>query len=214
MLKHILLLIAPTIMIFLGLVVLNNVLITFLLFYGWLLFIPLVIRFWDKESRYRIMLPLSKKSIVVGIISGLVCLFSIYGFVSYFPVIDITHLKILLEEWDFSGTKVILFVLVLILINPFLEEFYWREFIYTRLLNGLGTVMSILITSLFYSLYHLIIVIEIFTFPFNVLAILPVFLAGIMWGIFRYKLNALTASIISHCLADIGIMLVYWTIVA
>lgn len=213
MIKQIILLIAPTIMIFLGLAVLNNVLITFFLFYGWLLFVPLIIRFWDKKSRYRVMLPLTKKNIVVGLISGLVCLFSIYSFVSYFPVIDITHLKSLLEKWDFVGAKVILFVLVLVLINPFLEEFYWREFIYSRLLDSVGNIMSIFIPSFFYSLYHLIIVIEIFTFPFNVLAILPVFLAGCMWGIFRFKLNSLTAPIISHSLADIGIMLGYWSII-
>ncbi|WP_144513998.1 CPBP family intramembrane glutamic endopeptidase [Bacillus sp. FJAT-22090] len=215
MFKQILLLFAPTILIFIGLSIMQNVLITFFLFYGWLLFVPIIITFWKKTNRYQIRLPISKTSIIIGIISGLICLAAIYGFVVIFQssVLDIPQLQRLLEKWDFSGTKVILLVLVLVLINPILEELYWREFMYRRLFLKVGNVLAVMITAIFYSMYHLIVVIAIFSFPFNVLAVIPVFLAGIMWGIFRIKLGSITAPIISHCLADIGIMLVYWHII-
>ncbi|WP_391116548.1 CPBP family intramembrane glutamic endopeptidase [Psychrobacillus sp. L3] len=215
MLKHIILLIGPTIMIFIGLSLLHNILITFFLFYGWLLFIPLIIVYWNKENSNRILISLSKKSTLVGVVSGLICLIAIYSFVFIFQssVLDIPQLQQLLEEWDFSGKKVVLLVLVLVLINPILEEFYWREFMYGHLVLKLGNVKAIMITSIFYSLYHLIVVMEIFSFPFNALAVIPVFLAGIMWGIFRFRLKSIAAPIISHCLADIGIMLVYWNII-
>lgn len=215
MTKQIILLIGPTVMIFIGLPLLHNVVITFFLFYGWLLFIPLLANYWNKGSRNRVLLPLSKKSILVGVMSGLICLSAIYGFVFVFQssVLNIQELRQLLVEWDFSGAKVLLLILVLALINPILEEFYWREFMYKRLLQDVDNVKTIMITSIFYSLYHLIVVMEIFSFPFNVLAVFPVFLAGIMWGFFRIKLNSIAAPIISHCLADIGIMLVYWNIV-
>ncbi|WP_342598679.1 type II CAAX endopeptidase family protein [Psychrobacillus sp. FSL H8-0483] len=215
MIRQIILLIAPTAMIFVGLPILDNVTITFFLFYGWLLFIPLIVSYWNKEFRYPIQLLFSKRSIVVGISSGLICLLAIYGFVTIYQssVLDIAQLRSQLIEWDFIGRKVILLILVLILINPILEEFYWREFIYNRIFPKMGSVKTIVITSFFYSLYHLMVVIEIFSFPFNALAVIPVFLAGIMWGIFRFLLNSITASIISHCLADIGIMLVYWNII-
>ncbi|TQR14689.1 CPBP family intramembrane metalloprotease [Psychrobacillus soli] len=213
--KQILLLIAPTILIFIGLSFMQNVLITFILFYGWLLFIPLIIRFWKRKNRTHIKSPLTKKSIMVGVISGVICLVSIYSFVLFFQssVLDIPQLRQLLKEWDFNGAKVILLVLVLAFINPILEELYWREFMYSRLFIKIGNVLAVMITAIFYSLYHLIVVMEIFSFPFNVLSVIPVFLAGIMWGIFRIKLNSIVAPIISHCLADIGIMLVYWNII-
>ena len=152
---------------------------------------------------------------LVGIISGLICLVAIFGFVVIFQssIIDVDQLRQQLEKWDFSGAKVILLVLVLIGINPILEEFYWREFMYGRLFQKVGNMLAIMITSIFYTLYHLIIVMEIFSFPFNVLAVIPVFLAGVMWGIFRIRLGSITAPIISHCLADIGIMLVYLNII-
>jgi membrane protease YdiL (CAAX protease family) len=215
MIKQVILLFAPTILIFIGLSLLQNILITFFLFYGWLLFIPIITVFWKKTNRYEIRLLKSKKSIIVGIISGLICLVSIYGVVVIFQssVLDIPHLQQLLQKWDFSGTKVILLVLVLVLINPILEELYWREFMYGRISSKLGNILAVMITAIFYSLYHLIVVMEIFSFPFNMLAVIPVFLAGIMWGVFRIRLGSITAPIISHCLADIGIMLMYWNII-
>lgn len=215
MIRQIILLIAPTAMIFVGLPILDNVTITFFLFYGWLLFIPLVVTYWNKEFRYPMQLLFSKRSIVVGISSGLISLLAIYSFVAIYQssVLDIAQLRLQLIEWDFVGRKVLLLILVLILINPILEEYYWRAFIYNRILPKMGSVKTIVITSFFYSLYHLFVVLEIFSFPFNALAVIPVFLAGIMWGIFRFQLNSITASIVSHCLADIGIMLVYWNII-
>ncbi|MDI2586071.1 type II CAAX endopeptidase family protein [Psychrobacillus sp. NEAU-3TGS] len=215
MIKQGLLLIMPTVFIYIGLSVFQNILITFLLFYGWLLFIPLFVASWKRTKSSSLQLAFSKKNILVGIISGLICLISIYGFVIVFQssLIDIKQLQQLLERWDFSGTKVIILVLVLALINPILEELYWREFMYGRISLKLGNVLAVVITAIFYSMYHLIVVQEIFSFPFNVLAVIPVFLAGIMWGIFRIKLGSITAPIISHCLADIGIMLVYWNII-
>lgn len=215
MIKQGLLLIMPTVFIYIGLTVFQNILITFLLFYGWLLFIPLFVASWKRTKSSSLQLAFSKKNILVGIISGLICLIFIYGFVIVFQssLIDIKQLQQLLERWDFSGTKVIILVLVLALINPILEELYWREFMYGRISLKLGNVLAVVITAIFYSMYHLIVVQEIFSFPFNVLAVIPVFLAGIMWGIFRIELGSITAPIISHCLADIGIMLVYWNII-
>lgn len=160
MIRQIILLIAPTAMIFVGLPILDNVTITFFLFYGWLLFIPLVVTYWNKEFRYPMQLLFSKRSIVVGISSGLICLLAIYSFVAIYQssVLDIAQLRLQLIEWDFVGRKVLLLILVLILINPILEEYYWRAFIYNRILPKMGSVKTIVITSFFYSLYHLIVV--------------------------------------------------------
>lgn len=216
MTKQIILLFGPTLMIFLGLPLLHNVVITFSLFYGWLLFVPLLVIYWNKKSEIHLEVPFSKKIIAIGVISGCICLTAIYGFVYVFQssVLDVPELRQLLADWDFSGSKIILLILILAFINPILEEFYWREFMYKRLLQHIGHTLSILVTSIFYSLYHFIVVMEIFSFPFNALAVIPVFLAGIMWGIFRLKLNSIAAPITSHCLADIGIMMVYWNMVA
>lgn len=207
MFKLLLLLIGPTIMIFLGLVTFKNVPITFILFYGWLL----LFSFYNLRKRHQRILIVNAKSILVGFISGLICLSAIYGTVYFLKssVFNLTELRELLIEWNFTSANVFWLVLFIIFINPILEEIYWREFMYGELASKLGATTSIIITAFFYSLYHLLSVYFIFSFPFNLLAVLPVFFAGVMWAFFRYKLKSVIAPIISHVLADLGIMLVY-----
>ena len=205
------LLVGPTVMIYIGLIICNSVLITFALFYGWLLFVPLFSSIRNKQQKFNLKNQFSRQSIVVGLISGVISLLAIYGAVTLLKdtVFDLAALRQLLIDWNFTGDKVIWLVLVLIFINPFLEELYWRNFMYKHLETKASIAKTIVITSFFYSLYHLVSLISIFTFPFNFIAVIPVFLAGLLWGYFRYKLQSITAPIISHILADLGIMLVY-----
>ncbi|MEK5037652.1 CPBP family intramembrane glutamic endopeptidase [Sporosarcina sp. FSL K6-3457] len=209
--KLTLLLVGPTIMIFIGLIICKSVLITFALFYSWLLFVPLFSSIRNKQQKFNLKNQFSRQSIVVGLISGVISLLAIYGAVTVLKdtVFDLAALRQLLMDWNFTGDKVIWLVLVLIFINPFLEELYWREFMHKRLESKVSIAKTVIITSFFYSLYHLVSLIFIFTFPFNFIAVIPVFLAGLLWGYFRYKLNSITAPIVSHILADLGIMLVY-----
>ncbi|WP_162785185.1 CPBP family intramembrane glutamic endopeptidase [Bacillus sp. P14.5] len=102
-----------------------------------------------------------------------------------------------------------LLMAVLIVLNPYLEENYWRNFIFEELKVSSSAGMAIIISSFFYSLYHLLSLMELFNWPFNVIAVIPIFLAGIIWGFFRHKSGSLAAPILSHVLADTGIMLVY-----
>ncbi|HJF31207.1 MAG TPA: CPBP family intramembrane metalloprotease [Sporosarcina psychrophila] len=205
------LLIGPTIMIYLGLIVFKSVPITFILFYGWLLFVPLLLYIRNKSLRLDRKKHLNIQSFIVGLISGLFCLGAIYGAVALLHnfIFDLNSLKQVLIEWNFTGSMLFWLIIILIFINPVLEELYWREFMYKRLIERVGVTQTIMITSFFYSLYHLVSLYSIFALPFNIIAVIPVFIAGLMWAFFRYKLNSISAPIISHILADLGIMLVY-----
>ncbi|AYC28425.1 CPBP family intramembrane glutamic endopeptidase [Paenisporosarcina cavernae] len=207
MAKLILQLIGPTIMILIGLIVLKNVPITFGLFYGWLA----VFSFYHHKKKPSPKWGSTQKSVLLGIISGLLCLISIYGSVYLLQesVFDLSELKELLVEWNFTGSMVIWLVLFLIFINPILEELYWRDYMFGKLVSKVGAGKSITITAFFYSLYHLLSVYFLFSFPFNFIAVVAVFIAGIMWGYFRFKTNSIVAPIFSHAIADLGIMLVY-----
>ncbi|WP_231885779.1 CPBP family intramembrane glutamic endopeptidase [Sporosarcina psychrophila] len=211
MMKLSVLLIGPTIMIFLGLIIFKSVPITFILFYGWLLFVPILLYFRNKSIRWNRKKHLNLKYFTVGLISGVISLVAIYGAVALLHnlVFDLGELKQILVEWNFTGSILFWLIIFLIFINPVLEELYWRDVMYKRLIDRVGAAQTIMITSFFYSLYHLVPLFSIFTFPFNFIAVIPVFIAGLMWGYFRYKLNSISASIISHILADLGIMLVY-----
>jgi membrane protease YdiL (CAAX protease family) len=210
--KFLLLLLAPTVMIYVGLHVLESVPITFLLFYSWLLFVPLI----RKASLFsEIVHKNVKSSIHFGIISGIVFFFFIFGGLYWLHhyFIDVVYLQVLLAEWGFSGNGMIGLVFVLVIVNPILEEVYWRGYIFTQLKSKGNAVKATLITSFFYTLYHFLSVIPMFQWGFNILAVLPVFIAGLFWGYMREKTGSIAGTIISHALGDFGIVCVYWFIV-
>lgn len=213
--KNLLYLFGPTMMIYIGLSHFRSIPITFTLFYGWLLLIPLATYY--KNSRLRDMFILSfqkgftSKSLIIGLITGAISLIAIFSSVYLLQgfLFDVDRLSEVLVEWGFSGINVWSFIVVLILINPFLEEWYWREFMHVRLMPSLGGKRTVLVTSFFYALYHLLSLIPMFVFPFNLIAAIPVFGAGLLWGYFRLKFSSILPSILSHVLADIGIIFVY-----
>jgi membrane protease YdiL (CAAX protease family) len=209
--KLIVLLLGPTIMILIGLTIFQNVPLTFLLFYSWLCLVPLISYKRNGKSLFTRKIPNSTGSIVTGLLSGIIFSTLILGTVSLLIeyLFDIAQLQHLLEKWGFSGKGLIWLILVLIVINPVLEELYWREYMFTRLTSTVGTTMSILICAFAYSLYHFLSLVPMFNWPLNVISALPVFLAGIIWGSFRLRFQSIVAPIISHILADAGIMLVY-----
>ncbi|PUB15984.1 CPBP family intramembrane glutamic endopeptidase [Paenisporosarcina sp. OV554] len=213
--KNVVYLFGPTIMIFIGLSYFESIPITFVLFYGWLFFIPFITYLRHSKLKEAFVQSIKNgfavKPILIGMISGVICLLSIYGSVALLQnhLFDIDRLSKILIQWGFSGTSVWGFILVLILINPMLEEWYWREFMFKRYLDKIGVPKSVILTSFFYALYHMLSLIPLFEMPFSLIATIPVFFAGLLWGYFRVKFSSIIAPVISHALADIGIILVY-----
>jgi membrane protease YdiL (CAAX protease family) len=208
--KKIFLLVGPTLMIFIGLQVLESVIATFILFYSWLLAVPLLGRGIQRD-RFKV----TSKAVILGIGSGLLFFLFIYGGVNWLHIylMDIDQLRVLLWEWGFSGRGEIWLVLVLLVANPILEEVYWRGHIYEKLRMEGTAKYAILMTAAFYTLYHLLSVIPIFEGIFGIIATVPVFIAGIFWGYIREKTGSITAAIIGHVLSDMGIICVYWFII-
>ncbi len=213
--KNLIYLFGPTLMIFIGLHYYESILMTFILFYSWLFLIPFNFYFNHKLRRKSFFKSIKKgfqsPYVIIGIVSGAICLIAIFSSVIFLQnySFDISQLSQKLDQWGFSGTKVWGFIFVLLFINPFLEEWYWREFIFMRFLNSLGNLQTIFLTSFFYAVYHLLPLIPLFEWPFGFFATIPIFFAGLLWGYFRIKFGSMIAAYISHSLADLGIILVY-----
>jgi uncharacterized protein len=126
---------------------------------------------------------------------------------------DITHLQSLLAEWGLSGNGIFVLLLVFVTVNPILEEVYWRGFMFSKLKMKGNAIKAIFITSFFYTLYHFLSVIPMFQWGFNIVAVIPVLLAGLFWGYIREKTGSIIGTMISHTLADLGIVCVYWFII-
>lgn len=212
----VLLFLGPTLMIFLGLQVMSSVPLTFLLFYGWLFAVPavewFVIRRKTRKETFRQMgLVFNRKNVYHGVATGLLFFLTILlaGYFFHSFLFDHDDLQALLADWQFSGDLVIWLILVLLVINSFLEEIYWRGYFFKKLEGKRSVRAMLLLTSLFYSLYHFLSIIPLFSWPYNIMMVVPVFIAGMIWGYMRFKSNSLVGSIVSHILADAGIMAVY-----
>ncbi|MEC0230613.1 CPBP family intramembrane glutamic endopeptidase [Paenibacillus alba] len=199
-------LIAPTIFIYLGLYTFQNVPVTFALFYGWLLLVPLLNK---PKSLKKLMDKRSLLNITVGVGLGVgsIVLIMTGGALLPHELFDSSQIEFLLKDWKFSGEYTGLLVCVLIIVNPFLEELYWRGFILLKLDKVKQKVM---ISSLFYSLYHFLVLLPMFKASYTAIFFCAVFLAGIVWGRMVVHFRTLWGSILSHSLADIGIMMIYF----
>ena len=196
-------------MIFLGLQIYQNVPLTFILFYGWLAFFPMIEI--GRKTYKPTLLKLKREQLVVGIMSGLVAFILIFGSAFFLlnNFFEVQYVKQLLYEWGFSGQYNWYLVVFLIVLNPIFEEIYWRDYMLNKLRVTISMRKAVLITSFFYCLYHLLTLIPIMNWPLNVFAVIPVFIGGVIWAYFRLKLNSISTSILSHSLADGGIMFVY-----
>ncbi|NEW05649.1 CPBP family intramembrane metalloprotease [Paenibacillus sp. SYP-B3998] len=203
---NLLLLIAPTISIYAGLYLFQSVPVTFALFYGCLLLIPILFKSMGLRC---LTYKASVLNISIGIGLGALCLVSIItgGVLFHNELFDSSQLWLLLKNWGFTGEYTVLLVLVLTLVNPVLEEMYWRGFILQKLDK---IKYKVTISSLFYSLYHFLVLLPMFKGPYPVIFFLLVFLAGMIWGRMVIKYRTLWGSIISHSLADIGIIMIYF----
>jgi len=202
--KFLFLLFMPTIFVFFGLWLIQNVLVTFVCFYGWMFMILYA------NNKINLKVALTKKSLYVGTLSGVLCAAAIIGSSLLFSgkIFHAEDMQALLQIWGFSGWKVIILAVVLIFINPVLEEVYWRVYIQNKVKKHVSVLASSIVTSSFYTFYHVFIILPVFVFPFNVISVIGVFSAGMMWAYIRERYG-IKESIISHALADAAIMIVY-----
>ncbi|ARI78436.1 CPBP family intramembrane glutamic endopeptidase [Halobacillus mangrovi] len=200
--KMLISLFGPFSMIFIGLSIFSNVPVTFLLFYGWLLTGSLILRKYLPKGSPRL-------SVISGVFSGFVLFTGIVGAVTMLHsfVLDVENIQLLLGRWKFSGIGL---VLVLLVINPILEEVYWRGVMHGYLLRSFKERIAVVLTAGFYTIYHLLSVLPLFEWPMNMFSVIPVFLAGLFWSYLRKKTGSLFAPILSHAMADAGILTVYW----
>lgn len=204
MIKFLFLLFMPTIFVFFGLWLIQNVLVTFVCFYGWMF----MILYANNKINFKVAL--TKKSLYVGTLSGVLCAGVIIGSSLLFSgkIFHVKDMQAVLQIWGFSGWKVAVLAVVLIFINPVLEEIYWRVYIQNKVKKHVSVLASSTVTSSFYTLYHVFIILPVFVFPFNMISVIGVFSAGMMWAYIRERYG-IKGAIISHALADAAIMIVY-----
>lgn len=207
---------APAVLVALGIHVGHSVILTFALFYSWLVIIPFMDYLVFRKNRLPHTLgdwglTVHARQIIVGLSLGLSFLITLLigAYYLHDMLFDIEQLRSLLGEWNFSGDQSVLLLLILVLLNPILEEIYWRGYLYHRIGQSLGSAKNMLHASFWFTTYHLVVIIPVFSWPLNVVVAIPIFAAGVLWGWIRHRTGSLLIPIISHMVADLGIVIIY-----
>ena len=211
----------PPACIYLCLIVLGSAALTFLVFYlGICTLIPAADglihhrshrRFMGRTFRIHLGLVYSPRALGEGILSGAVFAGAVIAFFTLLreSLIDEERLRAVLANWNIDRSAALPLFFAMILANPVFEEFYWRGFIIHRFRGTLRPPLGMILSSMGYASYHLITAGFLFGPISGLLLSLPVFFAGLFWGGMRLRNESLFGGILSHLLADAGIMAVY-----
>ncbi|RKZ09482.1 hypothetical protein DRQ25_06210 [Candidatus Fermentibacteria bacterium] len=217
MLPALILLLLPAVAVFTGLILLNSIFATYILFYGMVcVIVPLLDRIVIHRQTLREFLRYIgfvniRKSLLPGLLIGGVFLAAIYLFFMIFSrqLIDTSAMTTALNRWNLDSGNLFVFLFMMIVGNSILEEIYWRGYIFSRLRKVTGPGNTVILTALFYTSYHLITTVTLFSLVQGLLLSSAIFLVGVFWAYLRIKYESIIPAVISHLLADLGLMLIY-----
>ncbi|WP_312114166.1 CPBP family intramembrane glutamic endopeptidase [Brevibacillus reuszeri] len=204
---------AATLAIFYGLLERRSLFVTFVLFHLLVcLCIPFLHGWWDgtlRESWRHAWGQFDKRGAFYGLGLGLFLLTGVLAgsWILLQAEGRAENIRRILVEWDLNDRWIWLFSVYLVFLNSLLEELFWRGFVLQRMLQSLSQAMAILLSSFFYTLYHLIVATVMFGFKIGLLITVLVFVSGIIWGWMKGLFPAIYTTWFSHILADLGLVM-------
>lgn len=151
-----------------------------------------------------------KKQFSYGIIFGILCfMIIIIAYLIFKKFIDFQGiLNEMQSKSKITATNFIFVGLYITFVNSFLEEYFFRGYIFLNLYEGGNKVTSYIFSSLLFSLYHLTIFKSWFDIKIMFLALFGLFSVGILFNILDTKSKNFINSWIVHILADSAIILI------
>lgn len=109
-----------------------------------------------------------------------------------------------------SATKYFFLGAFYSLVHAFLEEYYWRWFVFGELRRLITVPTAIAISSVGFMAHHVIVLANYFGFlsPWTWFFSLAVATGGIIWAWLYHRTGALLATYISHSLVDAAIFII------
>ncbi|MFD2371142.1 CPBP family intramembrane glutamic endopeptidase [Brevibacillus sp. GCM10020057] len=209
---------AATLSIFYGLVEKQSLFVTFVCFHLLVcLGIPVVHGWWEGSLQKSWQLAWGRfesKGAVCGLAFGVLLLLGGTGGIWLLLRADgrAEQIRGILEAWGLTEPWIWSFFLYLTIVNSLLEELFWRGFVLQRLVLGMSRFVAILLTSFFYSLYHLVVSTVLFGFGWGCCITLIVFAVGSVWGRMKERFPSVYPTWFSHMLADLGLVIsvIWW----
>lgn len=182
-------------------------------------FLPYTYSILDKNVKLKDIFKIkSKKQLLISIILALcVYTFIIVGFLIFKSFIKLDDISLSLgESLKVNKNNFIYVAIYISFINSFLEEFFFRGFIFFSIKSSYSTLFAYILSALSFSLYHIAIILNWFNILLFILIILGLFVAGLFFNWLNNKANNIYNSWLVHMFANfsintIGIFMFYFS---
>ena len=187
---------SPYVAVVLGLYIFKSVFLALAIFYSAIVFFIVI-----KGSKGLLRTIFSGWNSLAAVGSAIVC--ALGGVVIFllwpYAKLENVNLTSTLAEYGLRGATCYIFVVVVTILNPLLEELFWRGCFQNN------STKPALIDAVFAG-YHLLALVLVINLPTTALAFFT--LSGASWGLrfIKHKLGGLAVPYIAHLVADISII--------
>jgi membrane protease YdiL (CAAX protease family) len=115
------------------------------------------------------------------------------------------HLGIMGWYWTFS--------IFLSVLHSFIEEFYWRWFVFGFLNRVCSQWLAIVVSSVAFASHHVIITGQLLNWPLGILCGTGIAVGGAFWAWLYARTETLAAPWISHALVDFAVMAIGYQLI-
>ena len=169
--------------------------------------IPIYLNKIFKLKTFKIKKIFSKKDFLGGFFFGsIVFVIIIIGFFIFKNYIDFDNIATKLNMIQISKNNFIFIGIYIILCNSFIEEFFFRGFLFLSLKNYTNTKFAYLYSSFLFSIYHMSIFKNWFSPFIIIISLIGLFSIGMIFNLVNTRNNTITNSWLIHAIADISII--------
>lgn len=163
----------------------------------------------------RFTLARDRRSQWLGVATGLAIagVIAVYAALQFTALASFSNAIITKADDLFPLAYYVPVAIVFSLLHSLFEEYFWRWFVFSGLRTKLSVIASAIIGSLGFTLHHIIILSQFFPPGLTALASTGVFVGGLIWCWLYYATKSLTASWISHALADLTIFAIGYCLI-
>lgn len=120
----------------------------------------------------------------------------------------LTIINELEDKYQVTSSNLIFYGLYIILINSFIEEFFFRGFIFLSLKNLNQRFLAYSVSSITFAIYHIAVFKNWFSVSTFVIALFGLIAGGLLFDFFDDKPNSFINSWLIHISADLAIIII------
>ncbi len=168
------------------------------------LLLPVIYSFYDKNCNPKALFKPNRKGFLLAILLGaLVYAFILTAFLLFKDVFDFSSLTSALTSQTGVNKDNFIFVAIYIsFANSLLEEFFFRGFAFLTLKKISTRGFAYIVSALMFALYHIAMMIGWFGAPVVLLAMLGLFVGGVIFNYFNEKYDNIYLSWLIHMFAN------------